>query len=260
MAKNGIKKEDTVEVTKDLSVLLDSTYPLIKKLRELCPGTNKHSQALAAMVEGVSIALGLDVTFMKVAAQYHDIGKLNNPKYFSENQLEGEDSHADLDPWMSAQIISRHVSDGVCILLNDNNFSREIIEIISQHHGTEVIKYFFDKSGSELDDLFRYKSFVPKCVESAVLMICDKIEATSKSKFQSGTFDPLEVIESVINGLINDNQLDDVVIRLGDIKLLKDALAKELEGIYQKRVDYDKAKAESKSKSWQYQKLWYTIK
>lgn len=132
--------------------------------------------------------------------------------------------------------------------MNDENFPRDIIEIISQHHGTEIIKYFFDKSGSEVDDHFRYKSYRPKCVESAVLMICDKIEATSKSKFQSGTFDPLEVIESVINNLINDNQLDDVVMRLGDIKKLKDALAKELEGIYQKRVDYDKAKDETPPK------------
>lgn len=246
-----IQNGESVANIDELTALLDSSYPLLKKFRETCPGTFKHSQALMGMVEGIAIALELDITFMKVAAMYHDIGKLMNPKYFTENQLEDENPHDKLDPIMSYQIISRHPSDTAMILMNDNNFPRELIKIASQHHGQSILKYFFDKSGSDLEDLFRYKSERPTCVESAVLMICDCIEARSRSEIQAGkgNFDPTEVIEDTINVLLSDGQLDDVVMRLGDLQKIKDALAKELEGTFQKRVDYKKAKDEVEPKS-----------
>lgn len=235
--KNDVKENPLMKE------LLDSSYPLLQKFRDLCPGSFKHSQALAGMAEGVSIALGIDATFMKIAANYHDIGKMLNPKYFTENQLEGEDPHEKLDPIISYQIISRHVSDTALILLNDENFPRDLIRVVVQHHGTSVMRYFFNKSGSDIDDLFRYKGEKPICVESAILMICDCIEARSRSEIQAGKgqFDPSDVIEDTINSLLSDGQLDDVVMRLGDLQKIKDALAKELEGTYQKRVDYKQA-------------------
>lgn len=238
-----------VDEEKDrLNQLLDSSYPLLQKFRDACPGTFKHSQAISSMVEGICTSLGLRTTFMKVAALYHDIGKMFNPKYFTENQLEDENPHDDLDPKISYQIISRHVSDTSLILLNDENFPRDLIEIASQHHGNSIMKYFFDKSGSDVEDHYRYKTNRPKCVESAILMICDCIEARSKSEIQSANraLDPDELIEDTINSLLSDGQLDDVVMRLGDLQKIKEALAKELEGTYQKRVDYAKAKEEGK--------------
>lgn len=240
-SNNGEEKK---EVKEDLQQLLDSTYPLLQKFREACPGTYKHSQNLASMIEGISLSLGLDVIKLKIAAQYHDVGKMFNPKYFTENQLEDENPHEKLTPFMSYNIITRHVSDSVVVLVNDPNFPRDIIEIISQHHGQAVLKYFFEKSNSDVEDAFRYKTSKPKCVESAVLMICDHIEAKSKSLIQSGKFDASDVIDGTISELIDDGQLDDVYMRLGDLKRIKEALAKELEGTYQKRVDYDKAKEE----------------
>lgn len=232
----------------ELVELLDANYPLLQKFREACPGSYKHAQALASMIEGVANTLGLDTTFMKVAAMFHDIGKLVNPKYFTENQLEDEDPHANLDPRMSYQLITRHVADSANILINDDKFPRGLIEIISQHHGNTIVRYFFEKSESDVEDLYRYKCSKPECIESAVLMICDHIEAKSRSLFQAGKFDPVEVIETTINGLIDDGQLDDVVMRLGDLKKIKEALARELEGTYQKRVDYDEAKKEKAEK------------
>jgi cyclic-di-AMP phosphodiesterase PgpH len=233
----------------ELNDLLDTSYPLLQEFREACPGTYKHVQALSSMIEGVSIALNLDVAYMKVAAFYHDVGKMINPKYFTENQLEDEDLHKNLDPWVSHQIITRHVSDTVNILVNDENFPRSMIEIISQHHGSGVVKYFFEKAGpGENVDKFRYSCNKPTCVESAVLMICDHIEATSRSLFQSNKLDPATVIDDTITELIDDGQLDDVYMRLGDLKKIKEALAKELEGTYQKRVDYEKAKKDVKER------------
>ena len=234
-----------------LSFLLETSYPLLQKFREQCPGTFKHCQALMGMVEGVSISLALDVNFMKVAAQYHDIGKMINSKYFTENQMEDENPHDKLEPIMSYHLISRHVADSALILLNDNNFPRDLIQIICQHHGTSVLQYFFVKSGSHVEDHYRYKCKKPTCVEAAVLMICDQIEARSRSEIQAGKghIDPTNIIEDTINSLLSDGQLDDVVMRLGDLQKIKDALAKELEGIFQKRVDYKKAKDEQPKKT-----------
>ncbi len=229
----------------DFSLLLDAKYSLLQDFREKCPGSFKHAQALVGIVESVSTVLNLDVEFMKVAALYHDVGKAFNPKYFTENQLEDEDHHEDLDPWISFQIISRHVSDSVNILVNDTKFSREVIQIISQHHGNTVVKYFCGKSSTKNKDEFRYQGVVPTSVESAVLMICDHIEARSRSLVQSGKYDPDTIIDNTINGLLDDGQLDDVHMRLGDLKKIKVALAKELEGLYQKRVDYDSVKEET---------------
>jgi len=230
------------EAEHSFSFLLDSKYPLLQEFRDKCPGTFKHSQALSGMVESISIALDLDVDLMKTASTYHDIGKMFNPKFFSENQLEGEDLHKGLQTKMSYEIITRHVSDSVVILLNDSNFPREIIEIISQHHGTTVLQCFFNKSkGKDMID-FRYKTSIPNSVESAVLMIADNIEATSRSLAQAGKLDSVNIIDDTINRLLDDGQLDQVTIRLGDLKKIKTALAKELEGLYQKRIDYSETK------------------
>ena len=192
------------------------------------------------------MALGLNVPFMTVAAVYHDIGKMFNPKYFSENQLEDENPHEKLDPFISCQIINRHVSDTALILLNDNKFPRDLIQIICQHHGTSIMQDFLDKADSDIEDHFRYKGKKPECVEAAVLMICDRIESRSRSEIQAGKgqFDPTEVIEDTINSLLSGGELEDVVMRLGDLQKIKDALAKELEGTFQKRVAYKKAKKE----------------
>lgn len=246
--KDVVDKELDIIVKENgiYTLLLDSSYPLLKRFREECPGTYKHSQSLASMVEGMSLDLELDVKCMKVAALYHDIGKSFNPKFFSENQLEDEDIHAELDPFISYNIITRHVSDSVIILLNDPNFPREIIEIISQHHGNMIQQYFLHKSDEKDENKFRYKCSRPNSIQSAILMICDQIDAKSKSLIQANKFDPKEVIDGTISHLIDDGQLDNVVMRLGDLKKIKIALAKELEGIYQKRVDYDESTKENK--------------
>lgn len=239
---NDENHTEKTEALIDKDVLLDSTYPLLKEFRETCPGTYKHGQTVSSMVEGISLDLDLDVNLMKIAALYHDIGKMNNPKFFTENQLGNEDPHKDLDPVMSYQIISRHISDSVYYLVNDANFPRRLIEIVSQHHGNSVIRYFYEKAGSKDKNAFRYKGNKPTCVESAVLMIADSVEATARSYTQKGNFNPIELIDNTTSYLLNDGQLDNVYMRLGDLKKIKEALAKELEGTFQKRVDYGEPK------------------
>ena len=105
MTEENNKIEEKVSL-EGLNLLLDSSYPLLKKFREICPGTYKHSQAVAGMIEGIALSLDLDVNRLKVAALYHDVGKIFNPKYFTENQLKDEDAHADLDPMVSYNIVT----------------------------------------------------------------------------------------------------------------------------------------------------------
>jgi len=236
-----------VEPNHSLSFLLDSKYSLLQEFRDACPGTFKHCQSLMSMIEGVALSLELDVTKMKAAALYHDVGKIFNPKYFSENQLENENPHDNLEPAISYQILTRHVSDSVMILINNPDFPREIIEIISQHHGTTILRYFFDKAKKAKEESYRYKTTRPTSIESMVLMVCDSVEAMARALAQAGKFDPNRVINETLQKLIDGGQLDDVTMKLGDLKKIKSALAKELEGMYQKRVDYDEAKEEEGS-------------
>lgn len=242
---NGMEEKESQG---ELKAVLDPTEPLLQKFRELCPGTYKHSFSLMSMVENVAIALDLDRIKMRVVAQYHDIGKMLNPKYFAENQLDDEDPHAKLTPLVSYQIITRHVSDSTMILVNDSRFPRDVIRIISQHHGQSILKYFFNKADTDVDDAFRYRTPKPTCAESAILMICDCVEATSRSLVQSGKFNVLEVIERTLGDLQDDGQLDEVVMKLGNLRKVKETLIKELEGTYQKRPDYDEAKKNKDSK------------
>lgn len=226
----------------NLSSLLDPQSRLLALFKDTCPGSFKHSQALVTMVESVGSSLGLNVPFMKVCALYHDVGKLFNPKYFSENQSEGENIHDSLAPEISYQIITRHVSDGALILLNNREFSRDIIDVVTQHHGTTIVKYFFDKSQTTDSSVFRYRASKPQSLEAAILMMCDVTEAKSRSISQSQpeNLDPNLIINSTIDHLLDDGQFDDVYLRLGDLKVIKEILIKELDCIYQKRVDYDK--------------------
>ncbi len=233
----------------DFSFLLDSAYPLLKEFRDKCPGTFKHSQAVMGMVEAICTELDLDTTFMKVAAMYHDIGKTINPKYFTENQIEDENPHEKLDPRISFQFISRHPADTARILLDDGNFPTDLIRISVQHHGTSVLKYFYEKYNAMAetdipDDYFRYQGQKPKCIESMILMLSDSIQARSRSEVQSGKFDPARTINQTYNSLSADGQFNDVYGRFGDLEVIKQVLAKELEGMFQKRVDYDKAAEE----------------
>lgn len=240
------KREQEIKVPD----LLESTYPLLVEFRKKCAGTYKHSQALMSIIEAVAMDLDLDINSMKIMAMFHDVGKMLNPIYFSENQGD-ENLHDDLDPYMSTQIITHHVSDSISILINDENFPRNIIESISRHHGTSLLKMFWkkNKNNNLKEEDFRYRTSKPKTIEDAILMIVDCAEASTRSLNQSGKLENIsEHVENIVNDLLNDGQLDDVVIRLGDLKKIKNTLKNELGGLFQKRVDYiddEKSKEEN---------------
>ena len=222
-----------------LKGFLDPKCPHLIRFRDVAPGSFRHCENVSVFCESIAIELELDVDLMKVAAKYHDIGKINYPEAFSENQ-NGENIHDKLDPMISYQLITRHVGDGVVYLLEMEDMPREVMEIISQHHGNTVLKFFYKKSKGKVDDLYRYRCCMPKRIESAILMICDSVEATSRALAVNGELENMEdrrkVVDSTIMRLTNDDQLDNM--KVGELKVVRKVLYKELESIYHKRELY----------------------
>lgn len=223
----------------DLKPFLDASHPLLETFRKVAPGTFAHSDNVADLCEAVAIELKLNTDIMSVIGKYHDIGKMNCPEAFSENQ-NGTNMHNDLDPMISYQIITRHIGDTAVMLLNEPDFPRVLIEMITQHHGDTILAFFYKKSKTGVNDIYRYKCRKPQTIESAVLMICDSIEATARSLASNGKLESAEdkkaVINNTINRLMDDDQLDDV--KVGDLKKIRRVLYKELENKYHKRELY----------------------
>lgn len=231
------------EIQQDTSILkeiIDSDYPLLDKFKEKAPGTFRHCMNVQVFAEAVASELDIDVALMRAASLYHDIGKMNNPEVFSENQ-NGHNMHDDLDPMMSYNLITRHVGDSVLTMLSIPNIPHELLDIISQHHGNTVLRYFYQKSGGTLDDIYRYKCKPPQTIEASVLMICDSVEATTRSLHNNGKLkdsdDRKDVIDNTIKRLVEDDQLDE--LRVGELKTIQKVLIKELDSLYHKREEYD---------------------
>ena len=230
--------------------LLDSKFPLLEKFREMAPGSHRHSQNVASLCESVAIELELDTDLMKCAGTYHDIGKIVAPEIFSENQ-NGKNIHEEIDdPSVSYQLITRHVGDTLVQLMQIPDFEGKLklMDVVSQHHGNTVLKFFFQKSKSKVDDHYRYKCLPPQTVEAAVLMICDAVEATSRALDADDELETPEDRRSVVNAtverLMDDLQLEDITV--GQVRVVKNVLKKELENMYHKRERYgDEKKTES---------------
>jgi putative nucleotidyltransferase with HDIG domain len=223
--------------------ILTGDIALVERFKDIAPGSDKHCRNVSMLCESVGNAIeGIDVKELSAAARVHDIGKMCNPSYFSENQEAENNVHDDLDPPISFQYISRHISDGVLKLVQ-SNVDYKIIRIVSEHHGDTVMVGIFAKAktkynGNTIEDHYRYKSCKPSMIESCILMICDVVESACRSiSNNEKKVDFKSTIERLINSLIDDEQLD--VLTIGHIRVIKKILIKEIESIYHKRVSYD---------------------
>jgi putative nucleotidyltransferase with HDIG domain len=242
-------KEDIGENIDGLKMYLDTDYPLLDKFKSSAAGTFRHSQNVANLAEAVASDLGLDTTFMKVCATYHDIGKMHNPQYFTENQNGDGNLHDDLEPYISYQLITRHVADSVFILTTETEMPREVMQVIAEHHGDTVLKAIFNKSDSTNEDSFRYKCSKPSSEYSSILMIVDTVEATARSIADKLTTPEakIKVVKETIDRLRDDQQLDEM--KVGTLRQVQQRLIRELDGIYHTRVDYDEeSKKQKKAK------------
>jgi hypothetical protein len=222
---------------------LDSDHPLIQRLRDKAPGTYRHAQHVEDICESIALELNLNTDLMKVVGRFHDVGKLNFPLHFSENQSSDENIHDTLSPKVSYHLITRHVPDSVMLLLQ-YNFPLDVIKIISEHHGDTILRQFHQNDPEAPEDSYRYQCPKPSSTESVVLMLVDSVEATSRAMFHkkrenedSKSF-VKRVVQDTIDRLDDDDQLDNIIH--GTIKQIKRILIKELDTMYHKRVSYSK--------------------
>ena len=220
----------------DLKALLDAKYPFMEKLRDRAPGTYKHCQNVSSLCEAVALELDIDPTLMRVLGMYHDAGKIAFPECFYENQNGSGNMHDELDPMISFHLLTKHIADSALILVQLTDFPKELIAPITQHHGNTIIKSLANKADAD-EEMFRYRNTSPpSTLEAAILMICDSVEATIRSKEHSSDLDVdniREIIRNTTERLEGDDQLDEV--RVGDLKKIKKALQRDLESKYHKR-------------------------
>ncbi|MCD8157518.1 MAG: HDIG domain-containing protein, partial [Clostridiales bacterium] len=232
-----------------LSELVNPDQPLIKRLLLEAPGTYQHCLVVANLAETAAYDIGANPTLARVGAYYHDIGKLSNPQYFTEN-IKGESPHDHLDAYTSARIIKQHVEDGIT-LGKKFRLPSPILDIIYEHHGTGIIKFFYykaknnKKSTREVKEQdFRYPCRRPTTKEATVIMIADTTEAAVRSimsnKKDGEVIDLNTVINNIIQEKIKDGQLTDSGITIKDLDTVQNTLVDILKGMYHSRIAYPK--------------------
>jgi len=224
----------------ELRELADPNHPLLRQLLLRTPGTYHHSLLVANLAERAAEVVGADTLLARVGAYYHDIGKMRNPVAFIENQT-GHNPHEELDPQVSASIVSAHIRDGLA-LAERYHLPPQIREIIPGHHGTSLIKYFHQKAvsqGGEVDEAqFRHPGPKPRSKEAGIVMLADGTEASVRS-LQEKTPETIRVmVDRIISERVADGQLDDCDLTLRDVRRIRDAFCELLHGVYHERIPY----------------------
>ncbi len=228
-----------------LMELSDTNQPLLRKLSEVAPGTFQHSLQVANLSEEVAQKIGGNPLLVRTAALYHDIGKISRPAYFIENQSAGRNPHEDLSPENSAQIIIDHVSNGIEIA-RKNHMPQHVIDFIRTHHGTTTVRFFYhqyQKQNSEkrIDrSKFTYPGPIPFSKEMVVLMMCDSIEAASRSLKDINHRAISDLVDNIINYQILEDQYNDANITYREINTAKQIIKNRLMNIYHVRIEYPK--------------------
>ncbi len=218
--------------------------PLLSELALKAPGTYNHSMTVGTLAEEAAKAIGANSLFCRVAAAYHDIGKVKKPEYFVENQR-GINPHDRLAPSMSALIIASHVKEGVR-MARQARIPEQIVDIIPQHHGTRLMSYFYEKAKRETGpfsrepnpDDYRYPGPKPKTREAAIFMLADGIEAAARTVTDPTPNRLREVIRKVANAIVLDGQLEECDLTFADLEKIEAALLRTLTSMYHHRVEY----------------------
>jgi len=235
--------EKVFKLVSDVSLLelSDTNSIVFKELSNKAPGTFHHSLQVANLAEAAAVAIEANVLLTRVGALYHDIGKINNPIFFSENQRALVSPHDELSPKDSAKMIIQHVLDGI-ELAKKYNLPDRVIDFIRTHHGTSKVYYFYKKQQELSNDFdpsdFSYKGPKPFSKETAIVMMSDAVEAASKS-LKSPSIELLEgFVSKIINQQMEEDQFVNSNITLAEIETVKKVLINKLVNIYHLRVEY----------------------
>ena len=232
--------------------LNDVSHPLLRRLAEEAPGTYQHSLRLADMAEAAAETIGVSGLLCRVGAMYHDIGKVNKPQYFIENQGGGPNKHDKLNPAMSLLIIVGHVKDGV-EMARDAKLPRAIIHFVESHHGTTLVEYFYHAARRKSEDEdapmpaefdFRYPGPKPQTKEAAIVMVCDSVEGACRT-LDEPTHGRIEaLVHKILHKRLMDGQFDECQITLQELHKVEQAVVRTLTAIYHGRIAYPKDEVE----------------
>jgi putative nucleotidyltransferase with HDIG domain len=235
--------EKLFNLVSDVSLLelSDTNSAFFKEFSDKAPGTFHHSLQVANLSESAASAIGANALLTRVGALYHDIGKINNPVYFTENQRGTISPHNEISPKESAQIIIDHVIKGVEVAKKIKLPDR-VVDFIRTHHGTSKVYYFYKKheelTGEINEDDFVYSGPKPFSKETAILMMADGVEAASKS-IKEPTVEILkEFVNKIINMQLEEKQFMNSNITLAEIEIVKKVFIDKLINIYHLRIEY----------------------
>ena len=265
--------ENLFKRTTDITLLelTDYNHPLLRLMQMEAPGTYHHSLVVAQLAENAAAAIGANPLLARVCALFHDIGKTTKPHYFTENQMSGENPHDDANPSLSALVIKAHVKDGVDLALR-HKLPRPVIDVIQQHHGTTLIRYFYQRALQALrrksdsqsplppllgmssdpapeaaprgttpsvpEQTYRYDGPRPRFKESAIIHLADGIEAAARSLSKVTPQHLDEIIDQIVRERLNDGQLDESPLTFAELTKIKDSFQHTLVTMLHGRVAY----------------------
>ena len=234
-------------ITTDQTLLewADPNRPLLKRLAMEAPGTYAHSINVANLAEAAARAIGANGLLCRVGVYYHDVGKVERPQYFIENQPGGRNPHDELEPAASAAIVRAHVTEGTR-MAREAGLPEVLVDFIAEHHGTQEISFFYQlakedagRGGAEVDPAeFRYPGPRPRSRETAIVMLADSVESATHT-LDDPTPDRLsELIDAIVETKLERGQLEEAPLTLRDLRVVRDQFQKVLVGMYHRRIDY----------------------
>lgn len=247
-----IERSFRVVTALSLMELRDPSHPLLRRLQQRAPGTYSHSMNVATLAETAAQAIGGDGLLAYVGALYHDVGKMNRPEFFIENQT-GVNRHDRLPPAMSTLMIVSHVPDGLQ-LAKEHNLPRPLHHFIESHHGTTVVEYFFRRAVKQYDDTcaagngrdaacptegeYRYPGPKPRTKEVACVMICDAAESTARTMPDPTALKIDQMVRAIADRRLADGQFDECELTMAELTTIVSTVSKSLASIYHQRVPY----------------------
>ncbi|MEX0653202.1 MAG: HDIG domain-containing metalloprotein [Phycisphaeraceae bacterium] len=245
----SIEKAFKVTTAMTLRELNDASHPLLQRLAQEAPGTYQHSLRIADMAEAAADSIAGDSLLCRVGAMYHDIGKVNKPQYFIENQGGGPNRHNKLSPAMSLLIIVGHVKDGI-EMAREYHLPAGVRHFIESHHGTTLVEYFYHaaRKQKEAEEApgpsefeFRYPGPKPQTKEAAIMLLCDSVEAAARSLPEPTPVRLEQIVHRMATKRLMDGQFDECNLTLAELHRIEQAITKMLCAIYHGRVKYPTA-------------------
>jgi putative nucleotidyltransferase with HDIG domain len=237
--------ERMFDITTDVTLLelSDLNHPLLKRLSMEAPGTFHHSMIVGNLSEAAAKAIGANSLLARVGSYYHDIGKMEKPEYFVENQLDADNRHSRLTPNMSALILASHVRNGI-EMARRHGIPKRIRDFIPEHHGTNIMKYFYnkalelseDKQVNEAD--FRYPGPKPQTRETGIVMLADAVEAATRTLSAPTPGKIRSFVEDLVDQRFREGELDECELTFRELKQIVDAFMVVLQGVFQHRIEY----------------------